>query len=84
MKLLNQAAFSDFDNSQLVWEVYGELLDFYNDQDFSAKQVAYEVGVEVKLINKILHRLIHHKAIVCTGTDHWGVKTYRLNEAFTN
>jgi hypothetical protein len=76
--------FSDFDNPQLVWEVYGELLDFYADQDFSAKQVAYEVGFEVKLINKILHRLIHHKAVVCTGKDHWGVKTYRLNEAFTN
>jgi hypothetical protein len=84
MRQLDIRRFSDFDNSQLVWEVYGELLDFYADQDFSAKQVAYEVGVEVKLINKILHRLIHHKAVVCTGTDHWGVKTYRLNEDFTN
>jgi hypothetical protein len=84
MRQLDIRRFSDFDNSQLVWEVYGELLDFYADQDFSAKQVAYEVGFEVKLINKILHRLIHHKAIVCTETDHWGVKTYRLNEAFTN
>jgi hypothetical protein len=84
MRQLDIRRFSDFDNSQLVWEVYGELLDFYADQDFSAKQVAYEVGVEVKLINKILHRLIHHKAIVCTGKDHWGVKTYRLYETFTN
>jgi hypothetical protein len=84
MREFNRAAFSDFDDPQLVWEVYGELLDFYPDQDFSAKQVAYEVGFEVTVINKILHRLIHHKAVVCTGKDHWGVKTYRLNENFTN
>jgi len=84
MNQLDQNIFSDFDNPQLIWEVYGELLDFYNAQDFSAKQVAYEIGFEVKLINKILHRLIQHKAIIFTGTDHWGVKTYRLNEDFTN
>jgi predicted transcriptional regulator len=84
MRQLDILRFSDFDNPQLVWEVYGELLNFYNDQDFSAKQVAYATNLEVTLINKILHRLIHHKAVVCTGKDHWGVKTYRLNETFKN
>lgn len=84
MKTLNENAFNDFDNPQIIWELYGELLDFYSDQNFSAKQVAYETNTDVKLINKILHRLIQHKAVICTGNDHWGVKTYRLNDEFTN
>ena len=80
---LEKTAFDDFDNPQIIWEVFGELLDFYTDQQFSAKQVAYETGHDTKLINRILHRLIQHKAVSCTGVDCWGVKTYRLNEDFT-
>jgi transcription initiation factor IIE alpha subunit len=83
MQQLNKNIFNDFNDPQIIWQIYGELLDFYSQQNFSAKQVAYELGQDTKLINKILHRLIHHKAVTCTGTDHWGVKTYCLNEAFT-
>jgi hypothetical protein len=83
MQELPQNAFSDFENPQLIWEVYGELLDFYDQNPFCAKSVAYDVNIDVKLVNKILHRLIYYKAVTCTGTDPWGVKTYRLNAAFT-
>lgn len=84
MQEIDKNIFSDFENPQIVWEVYGELLDFYNDQIFSATQVAYETGFDKKLINKILHRLIQHKAVICTGQDFWGVKQYKLNEEFTS
>jgi transcription initiation factor IIE alpha subunit len=84
MKEIDRQLFSDFDDPQIIWELYGELLDFYNDQNFSAKQVAYETGIDTKLINKILHRLIQHKAVEFVNTDHWGVKIYRLNESFTS
>ena len=83
MKQLNENVFNDFEDPQIIWELYGELLDFYSQQDFNAAQVAYETNFDKKLINKILHRLIQHKAVECTGSDHWGVKMYRLNEAFT-
>ena len=83
MKQLHQNAFSDFDNPQFIWEIYGEVLDFYDQQSFCAKSIAYTTNTNVKLINKILHRLIYYKAIICTGTDHWGVKQYRLNSEFT-
>lgn len=83
MKELNKNIFNDFDNPQIIWEIYGELLDFYTEQNFCTKQVAYETGHDTKLINKVLHRLIQHKAVIEVGKDHWGVKTYKLNEAFT-
>ena len=83
-KQLDNNVFNDFEDRQIIWELYGELLDFYSDQLFSAKQVAYETGIDTKLVNRVLHRLIQHKAVRCAGTDHWGIKTYRLNEAFTN
>ena len=82
MKTLLQNAFDDFENKQIIWEFYGELLDTYDQSIFCAKQLAYELNMEVKLVNKILHRLIQHKAITCTGADHWGIKQYRLNNAF--
>lgn len=81
-KTLQENAFNDFDNPQIIWELFGELLDFYADQEFCAKQVAYETNTDVKQINRILHRLIRHKAVICTGTDHWNVKTYRISEEF--
>jgi hypothetical protein len=84
MKQLAPNAFSDFDNPQLIWEIYGELLDFYDQNSFCAKSVAYSTNTNVKLINKILHRLIYYKAVSCTGADHWGVKHYRLNNSFKN
>ena len=83
MKTLPENAFGDFEDPQIIWELYGELLDFYADQNFCAKQVAYETGQDAKLVNRVLHRLIQHKAVICTGADGWGVKTYRLNDAFT-
>jgi hypothetical protein len=83
MNTLNENAFSDFDSPQLIWEIYGELLDFYGQNPFCAKSVAYCINVDVKLINKVIHRLIQHKAVRCTGTDTWGVKRYRLDPAFT-
>lgn len=82
LKHLHRNAFSDFEDRQIIWELYGELADFYSQQNFSAKQVAYETGHDTKLINKVLHRLIQHKAVECIDTDHWGIKTYRLNEDF--
>jgi len=84
MRQLNKNTFNDFDNPQLIWEVFGELLDLYSDQNFSAKQLAYELNFDVKLINKILHRLKQKQAVICTGIDHWGVKIYRINDTFTN
>jgi len=81
---LAQNTFDDFDNHQLIWELYGELLDFYSEQTFSAKQVAYETGQSKQLINRILHRLIQHKAVICKGTDKWNTKLYKLNNAFCN
>jgi hypothetical protein len=83
MNQINENAFDDFDNPQRIWELYGELLDFYDQFSFTAKQVAYETNIDVKLVNKILHRLIYYKAVSCTSTDQWGVKHYRLNKAFT-
>ncbi len=67
---------------QTIWELYGHLLDYYHDQTFSARQLAYDLCQETKIINRILHRLIQHGAVLCTGKDHWGVKMYRLNESF--
>jgi hypothetical protein len=82
MKTLPENAFDDFDNPQIVWEIYGEILDFYDQNTFTAAEVAHDVNVDKKLVNKALHRLIYYKAVTCTSTDHWGVKTYCLNEAF--
>jgi predicted transcriptional regulator len=82
MKTLNQNAFDDFENKQLIWEIYAELLDFYDQNSFCAKSVAYSTNTDVKLINKILHRLIYYKAVECVGTDTWGAKKYKLNKAF--
>ena len=84
MRTLDKQIFSGFEDQQMIWELYGELLDFYSDQNFSAAQIAYETNTDKKLINKILHRLIHHKAVVCKGNDPWGAKIYRLNDEFTN
>jgi hypothetical protein len=84
MKTLPQTTFNDFENRQIIWELYGELLDFYADAPFTTKQIAYETNHDKKLINKVLHRLIQHKAVELVNTDHFGLKTYRLNEAFTN
>jgi hypothetical protein len=83
MKTLNPNAFSDFNDPQLIWEIYGELLDFYGQNPFCAKSVAYAMNTDVKLVNRVLHRLIYYKAVRCTGTDAWGVKRYRLDPAFT-
>jgi hypothetical protein len=82
MQTIPEKAFDDFDNPQIVWEIYGEILDFYDQNSFTAAQVAYDVNVDKKLVNKVLHRLIYYKAVTCTGADHWGVKSYCLNEAF--
>jgi hypothetical protein len=82
MQTLPQNAFNDFDNPQIIWEIYGEILDFYDQNSFTAASVAYDVNVDKKLVNKVLHRLIYYKAVTCTGEDHWGVKRYQLNEAF--
>lgn len=84
MRKLAQNAFNDFENKQEIWELYGELLDFYSDACFSAKQVAYETGYSKKMVNKILHRLIQFKAVRIVGVDTWGVKIYSLNEEFTS
>lgn len=83
MQTLQTTAFDDFENPQIIWEIYGDLLDIYDDEVFTARQIAYETGHSKKLINKIIHRLIQHKAVEQAYTDHWGVKTYRLNKAFT-
>jgi len=83
MKELQQGIFDDFDNPQLIWEIYGELLDIYDDGSFTAAQIAYETGYSKKLINKVLYRLLKHKAVKQTYIDHWGVKHYSLNHEFT-
>lgn len=83
MQQLNKTIFNDFEDRQTIWELYGELLDFYSEQSFSAKQVAYETGHSTKLVNRVLHRLIQHKAVTCIGNDSWGVKTYQLTKEFT-
>jgi hypothetical protein len=82
MKPLTNNIFDDFEDKQIIWELYGELLDYYTQQNFSAKQVAYETNLDTKLINKVLHRLIQHKAVQCVGTDTWGAKIYCLNSEF--
>ncbi|MFN5848737.1 MAG: hypothetical protein ACK5UE_00840 [Chitinophagales bacterium] len=82
MTTITQKYFSDFEDPQLVWEVYGELLDFFNESIFTAEQVSNEIGISKKKINKIIHRLIQHNAVEYVKTDHWGVKNYQLNEAF--
>ncbi len=82
-RYLDRETFNDFEDKQIIWEVYGELLDFYSDTDFTAGQVASEIGVSKKLVNRALHRLIQQEAVICTGLDHWGVKRYRLNNDFT-
>jgi len=83
MKHLEETIFDDFtEDRQLIWEIYGELLDFYEDQTFSAKQLTYELGHDRKLINKVLHRLVQTKALKHIGTDHWGDKRYQLVEDF--
>ena len=84
MQTIDRNIFSDFADQQKIWELYGELLDFYSDQNFSAAQIAYETNTDKKLINKILHRLIQNKALICKGTDPWGAKIYQLNDEFTN
>ncbi|HID92166.1 TPA: hypothetical protein EYP45_03545 [Candidatus Peregrinibacteria bacterium] len=84
MRKLAENTFNDFENRQEIWELYGELLDFYSDACFSAKQVAYETGYSKKIVNKILHRLIQFKAVSLVGLDAWSVKIYRLNEEFTS
>jgi len=70
------------EHGQQIWEIYGELLDFYSDFSFTAQQVAYETGYSKKLINKALHRLVQHQAVQLVKTDQWGVKIYRLNDNF--
>lgn len=84
MKQLAETSFNDFENPQLIWEIYGELLDLYTDQNFSAKQIAYETHSDTKLINRVLHRLIQFKAVKQTHCDIWGIKQYSLNPEFTN
>ena len=84
MKTLDQDTFNDFENKQIIWELYGDLLDFYDQDCFTSEQVAYDTVHSKKLINKVLHRLIQYKAVICIGTDHWGMKTYRLNEEFNH
>lgn len=83
MQTLPNDIFNDFDARLEIWDLYGELLDFYADINFTAKQVAYETNHSTKTVNKILHRLIQHKAVRIVKTDHWGIKIYRINEAFT-
>lgn len=83
MKTLQKGVFDDFDNPQIIWEIYGELLDIYDDGTFTAHQVAYEIGYSKKLINKVIYRLIQFKAVEHTYTDHWGAKHYQLNNEFT-
>ena len=78
--LINPA--DDASHRQLIWELYGDLLEFYKEVSFSAKQVAYDLNMDTKQVNKILHRLIQKKAVLCIEEDHWGVKTYRLCDAF--
>lgn len=84
MKKLPKNAFDDFEDKHLIWGIYGELLDFYTQQNFCALQVANEIGYDKKLINKVIHRLIKFKAIKLVGLDCWGVKTYRINDEFAN
>jgi transcription initiation factor IIE alpha subunit len=83
MQELPQNAFNDFDDPQIVWEIFGEILDVFDQHRFTAEEVASQTLCNKKLVNKVLHRLIQYKAVTCAGTDHWGVKTYRLNAAFT-
>jgi len=83
MKTLPPTIFDDFDNPQIIWELYGELLDIFDDGTFTAQQVANETAYNKKLVNKVIHRLIKHEAITETETDHWGVKHYKLNNKFT-
>ena len=82
METLPSTIFDDFDDPQVIWEIFGELLDFFDDGSFTSEQVSRETGHNKQLINKALHRLSQHKAVICTATDHWGVKSYRLNEKF--
>lgn len=79
---MNRLQDNDLEDKQQIWELYGYLADYYFDQIFSAEQVAYDTNTPKKLVNKILHRLIHHKAVTCVGTDNWGVKSYRINDDF--
>lgn len=65
-------------NPQLIWEIWGELLDFYTQQTFTAKQVAYEIGIDKTTVNRALHRLVQLKEVKCIGTDSWGVKLYQV------
>lgn len=80
--MLTEKDFSDFNDPQLVWEVYGEILDFYDEDDFTAEQVSNEIGLNKKLINRIIHKLVQLGALEYTKKDHWGTKYYRLHEAF--
>jgi transcription initiation factor IIE alpha subunit len=82
MRQITVKDFSDFQDPQLVWEVYGEILDIYEEELFTAEQIANEIGINKKLVNKIIHRLTQHNALEYVHTDHWGVKNYRLNEEF--
>lgn len=83
MKTLPQDIFDDFDNPQIIWEIYGELMDIFDDGTFTAQQVANETAFSKKLINKVIHRLISYKAVTQTKIDHWEVKHYQLNNEFT-
>lgn len=83
MRKLQGGIFDDFDDPQIIWEIYGELLDIYDDETFTARQVAYETGYGKKLINKVLFRLLQYKAVKQVYIDHWNVKHYRLRHEFT-
>jgi predicted transcriptional regulator len=84
MKQLPETIFNDFENPQIIWELYGELLDGYEDQTFSAENVAYLINLNKKTVNRALHRLIQFKAVEQAKCDIWGVKQYRLNPQFTS
>ncbi len=83
MKTLPQDIFNDFENPQIIWEIFGELLDIFDDGIFTAQQVANETGRSTTLINKVAYRLIKHNAIIQVKIDHWEVKHYKLNNEFT-
>jgi hypothetical protein len=83
MEQVNENNFADFENPQIIWEIFGELLDFFFDETFCAVQVANHMSISKKLINKALHRLLQLEAITYIKTDHWGMKHYRLNDEFT-
>ena len=65
-----------------MWELFADLLDFTQEHQFTAKELAKQLPYSKQELNQNLHRLALQNALQTSGKTQNGATIYSFNNTF--